>query len=325
MIGKYELEITTRRVDYKLTLERNITILRGNSATGKSTLYRAVKQYEDDGRASGIRITCDKPCVVLEGKNWENDLREINQSIVFVDEGAKFINTEEFASAIKNSDNYYVLITRQDLCNLPYSIHEIYELNTDKIGNRMFCKQQRIYKSDNISENVMVSNIITEDSKTGYEFYNEYAISHNMICEHADGKTNVSKRIINKSNSDVTLIVVDGAAYGSEMNNTMILINSSIPGYILFTPESFEWLLLNSNILNKPYILDILKEPYNYIESSEFFSWENYFTELLNKATRESEVVPYSKGNNKSIRMFTTEKNMKKIIESSDLRYLLKT
>ena len=261
---------------------------------------------------------------VLEGKNWENDLREINQSIVFVDEGAKFINTEEFASAIKNSDNYYVLITRQDLCNLPYSIHEIYELNTDKIGNRMFCKQQRIYKSDNISENVMVSNIITEDSKTGYEFYNEYAISHNMICEHADGKTNVSKRIINKSNSDVTLIVVDGAAYGSEMNNTMILINS-IPGYILFTPESFEWLLLNSNILNKPYILDILKEPYNYIESSEFFSWENYFTELLNKATRESEVVPYSKGNNKSIRMFTTEKNMKKIIESSDLRYLLKT
>ena len=94
---------------------------------------------------------------------------------------------------------------------------------------------------------------------------------------------------------------------------------------LLFTPESFEWLLLNSNILNKPYILDILKEPYNYIESSEFFSWENYFTELLNKATRESEVVPYSKGNNKSIRMFTTEKNMKKIIESSDLRYLLKT
>ena len=72
----------------------------------------------------------------------------------------------------------------------------------------------------------MVSNIITEDSKTGYEFYNVYAISHNMICEHADGKTNVSKRIINKSNSDVTLIVVDGAAYGSEMNNTMILINS---------------------------------------------------------------------------------------------------
>jgi ABC-type dipeptide/oligopeptide/nickel transport system ATPase component len=114
MIGKYELEITTRRVDYKLTLERNITILRGNSATGKSTLYRAVKQYEDDGRASGIRITCDKPCVVLEGKNWENDLREINQSIVFVDEGAKFINTEELG-CFASSNAYIKVITFQKM------------------------------------------------------------------------------------------------------------------------------------------------------------------------------------------------------------------
>lgn len=243
MIGKYDIEVVTRKVDYQLTVERNITILSGNSATGKSTLYRAIKQFENDGRASGIKLTCDRPCVILEGKNWENDLKEIKQSIVFVDEGAKFINTEEFATAIKKSDNYYVLITRQDLGNLPYSIHE-------------------------------------------------------------------------------TLIIVDGAAYGSEMNNTMILINS-IPGYILFTPESFEWLLLNSNILNEPYITEVLKAPYNYIESSEFFSWEKYFTDLLNKATKESNIMPYNKSNNKSLKIFTTGNNMKRVIESSDLKYLL--
>ena len=138
---------------------------------------------------------------------------------------------------------------------------------------------------------------MTEDSKTGYEFYNEYAKTHNIQCEHADGKTNVSKKIVNKNNSQTTLIIVDGAAYGSEMNNTMILINS-IPGYILFTPESFEWLLLNSNILNEPYITEVLKAPYNYIESSEFFSWEKYFTDLLNKATKESNIMPYNKSNN---------------------------
>lgn len=322
MIGKYDIEVVTRKVDYQLTVERNITILRGNSATGKSTLYRAIKQFENDGRASGIKLTCDRPCVILEGKNWENDLKEIKQSIVFVDEGAKFINTEEFATAIKKSDNYYVLITRQDLCNLPYSIHEIYELDTNRIGNRMFCKQQQIYKSNNIAQNAIISKIVTEDSKTGYEFYNEYAKTHNIQCEHADGKTNVSKKIVNKNNSQTTLIIVDGAAYGSEMNNTMILINS-IPGYILFTPESFEWLLLNSNILNEPYITEVLKAPYNYIESSEFFSWEKYFTDLLNKATKESNIMPYNKSNNKSLKIFTTGNNMKRVIESSDLKYLL--
>lgn len=322
MIGKYDIEVVTRKVDYQLTVERNITILRGNSATGKSTLYRAIKQFENDGRASGIKLTCDRPCVILEGKNWENDLKEIKQSIVFVDEGAKFINTEEFATAIKKSDNYYVLITRQDLGNLSYSIHEIYELDTNRIGNRMFCKQQQIYKSNNIAQNAIISKIVTEDSKTGYEFYNEYAKTHNIQCEHADGKTNVSKKIVNKNNSQTTLIIVDGAAYGSEMNNTMILINS-IPGYILFTPESFEWLLLNSNILNEPYITEVLKAPYNYIESSEFFSWEKYFTDLLNKATKESNIMPYNKSNNKSLKIFTTGNNMKRVIESSDLKYLL--
>ena len=322
MIGKYDIEVVTRKVDYQLTVERNITILSGNSATGKSTLYRAIKQFENDGRASGIKLTCDRPCVILEGKNWENDLKEIKQSIVFVDEGAKFINTEEFATAIKKSDNYYVLITRQDLGNLPYSIHEIYELDTNRIGNRMFCKQQQIYKSNNIAQNAIISKIVTEDSKTGYEFYNEYAKTHNIQCEHADGKTNVSKKIVNKNNSQTTLIIVDGAAYGSEMNNTMILINS-IPGYILFTPESFEWLLLNSNILNEPYITEVLKAPYNYIESSEFFSWEKYFTDLLNKATKESNIMPYNKSNNKSLKIFTTGNNMKREIESRDLKYLL--
>ena len=322
MIGKYDIEVVTRKVDYQLTVERNITILRGNSATGKSTLYRAIKQFENDGRASGIKLTCDRPCVILEGKNWENDLKEIKQSIVFVDEGAKFINTEEFATAIKKSDNYYVLITRQDLGNLPYSIHEIYELDTNRIGNRMFCKQQQIYKSNNIAQNAIISKIVTEDSKTGYEFYNEYAKTHNIQCEHADGKTNVSKKIVNKNNSQTTLIIVDGAAYGSEMNNTMILINS-IPGYILFTPESFEWLLLNSNILNEPYITEVLKAPYNYIEISEFYNWEKYFTDLLNKATKESNIMPYNKSNNKSLKIFTTRNNMKRVIESSDLKYLL--
>lgn len=198
MIGKYDIEVVTRKVDYQLTVERNITILRGNSATGKSTLYRAIKQFENDGRASGIKLTCDRPCVILEGKNWENDLKEIKQSIVFVDEGAKFINTEEFATAIKKSDNYYVLITRQDLGNLPYSIHEIYELDTNRIGNRMFCKQQQIYKSNNIAQNAILIDVFFHlnsanqhevENKDQYESINGKATdtSHQKL---SDGRKN---------------------------------------------------------------------------------------------------------------------------------------
>ncbi len=40
------------------------------------------------------------------------------------------MKSEEFAEAVKGSDNYYVLITREKLSNLPYSITEIYGIRT---------------------------------------------------------------------------------------------------------------------------------------------------------------------------------------------------
>lgn len=50
-------------------------------------------------------------------------------NIFFIDEENSFINTEEFASMVKESDNYFVLITRENLYNLPYSVDEIYGLH----------------------------------------------------------------------------------------------------------------------------------------------------------------------------------------------------
>ncbi len=38
MKGSYEVTVRNNRLQYKFTVQRNITILRGNSATGKTTL-----------------------------------------------------------------------------------------------------------------------------------------------------------------------------------------------------------------------------------------------------------------------------------------------
>ncbi|MBQ6230498.1 MAG: translation initiation factor 2, partial [Eubacterium sp.] len=53
-------------------------------------------------------------------------LPSIENSIVFIDEDNDFLRTEEFAEAIRNSSNYYVIVTREGLPNLPYSVNEIY-------------------------------------------------------------------------------------------------------------------------------------------------------------------------------------------------------
>ena len=50
----------------------------------------------------------------------------IHDSIIFIDEDNEFLPTNEFAEAVRDSDNYYVIVTREGLPNLPYSVEEIY-------------------------------------------------------------------------------------------------------------------------------------------------------------------------------------------------------
>jgi predicted ATPase len=135
MKGSHEVIVKNNRLQYKFTLYRNITILRGDSATGKTTLIEMIADYLRDGAGSGIEVSCDKKCVVLDRVNWERDLRDYRDSIVFIDEGNAFVRSEDFARMIKNSDNYYVIATRDSLSTLPYSVQEIYGIR-NSAGNR---------------------------------------------------------------------------------------------------------------------------------------------------------------------------------------------
>ena len=128
MKGQHHIKISNQKVQFSFAVQRNITIIRGDSATGKTTLVGMLSDYETLGKQSGVTVKCDKPCRVLTSNDWEIRLENIKDSIVFIDEGNKFIKSEDFARAVQNSNNYYVLITRENLPNLPYSIEEIYEI-----------------------------------------------------------------------------------------------------------------------------------------------------------------------------------------------------
>ena len=128
MVGKYEIEIYNKRVHYFLTVKRNITILQGHSATGKTELIRLVSEYEQNGASSGITVTCEVACTVLTSVDWELRLGSLEKYIVFIDETASFLKTQRFAELVRGSDNYFVIVTRDDLAQLPYSVEEIYGL-----------------------------------------------------------------------------------------------------------------------------------------------------------------------------------------------------
>lgn len=290
MKGEHRILIYSKRIKFEITVRRNITIFKGDSATGKTTLISMIRDYNNDGADSGITLVCDKNCEVLNGRKWSTDLDTIKDSIVFIDEGNKFVSSEEFARKIQGSDNYYVIISRENFPMLPYSINEIYGLReSGKYSDikQIYNESYSLYKENTTDSIIKPTLIITEDSKTGYQFFSSLGIN----CIPAGGKSNIIKEIIDRDESMV-LVIADGAALGAEIDTITKAVEIN-RNYVLYTPESFEWLLLKSGIFSNNTVVTgdeinkILENPSDYIESSEYFSWERFFTGYIVKITTD--------------------------------------
>ncbi len=296
MLGKYNILVENAYIRYEFEITRSITVIRGQSATGKTTLIEMIREYNEQ-EDTGIRIQCKKPLTVLYGRNWMNRLINISGSIVFIDEQSRFVKSVEFAEAIKGSDNYYVIVTREKLSELPYSINEIYGIRTSGkyaglIGEYTKNEFFRIY-GENPSRIFKPDVIITEDSNSGYEFWK--AVSCDSTCISASGKSNIIKKLreLHKTDSNY-LAIVDGAAFGSEMEEVMQYIKYYNKNAEIYAPESFEYLLLVSGLFSTKDIEDKCRNTHNYADSAKYMSWEQFYTSLLTELTNGSE-MQYSK------------------------------
>ena len=317
MKGMHHIVIQNKRIRFAFSIKRNITIIRGDSATGKTTLFSMIEEYGNLGKDSGVQIQCDKACVAISGKYWQETLENIHDSIVFVDEDSKFLKTKDFAKRIRNSNNYYVLITRENLPALPYSVEEIYGIHCS--GKYMDTRQvynlfYKIYSETNPGK-ILIKSLITEDSQAGFTFFSQVSKTRGICCESAGGKSNIlgilQEKLLDKEQKE-TLVIADGAAFGPEMAHISQLLRGNV--YIkLYLPESFEWLLLYADIFNKPFIRKKLEEAENYIESEKYFSWERYFTDLLMEETKDSP-YPYDKSNLKDF--YLQDKIVQKVLDA---------
>jgi len=315
MKGIHHVEISNRDAKFKFDLNRNITIIRGDSGTGKTTLFEMVSAQTRLKSASGVNISCDKECVALIDMDWKNQLNSTFDSIVFIDEGFRDLMTAEFAGAIKNSDNYYVIFSRDSLHNLPYSVEEIYEIKTSgkyhtfkKIYNST---KTHVYGKTDKRAIDKFDLILTEDSKSGFEFFKKYSEQIMLECETAASNSNIFKSIQNNKKKKA-IIIADGAAFGSEIDRVIKLQKSGCD-FRLYLPESFEWLILSSEIIKKNEIKQILDNPANYIESSEYFSWENFFESYLITITANT---PFQYSKESINPVYVNGNNMGKVVQS---------
>lgn len=291
MKGSIDVRVQRRRgTAFAFTLHRNITVLRGDSGTGKTTLYEMIADHTRQGDHSGVSIRCDVPCVALVDLDWWHQLKGLeSDSIVFVDEGFGDIRSDAFARAVKRSRHYFVLITREDMPSLPYSVSEIYCIQTSgkyhKLA-RMYAERDHCrygFHSEDPTNDFDV--LLLEDSKTGLQFYESRFKKTDVTCIGAGGKGNIARWLDDHAGAHV-FVIADGAAFGPHADMVLKLQDSHRDTIAVCLPESFEWLLLKSGVIHADGLVQILDNPGEYIESKEHESWEQYFTGLIQSVTR---------------------------------------
>ena len=299
MKGSYRIVVQNKRIRYDVQIRRNITIIRGDSATGKTTLIDLIREYYENGESSGIALYCDQECVVLGGRSWKSEMLSFTEKLVFIDEGNNFVFTDEFAATLQQTNNYYIIVTRESIPSLPYSVEEVYGIReSGKYGTlkQTYNEFYHIYNLQEYQYALSPHSVITEDSNSGYDFFHQLCDQSGVFCISANGKSNIFAEVIKieeAKQNDIILIIADGAAFGSEMDKLVQMMKWR-KEIVLYLPESFEWLILKSGVVDDKEIKDILASPADYIESQNYLSWERFFTALLVDKTKDT-YLRYSK------------------------------
>ncbi len=286
MVGSYNVRVSRRRgVSFRFTIRRNITVVRGDSGTGKTTLFEMVSDHMREGAKSGVTIQCDHPCVALVDMDWENQLAGMKNSIVFVDEGLQAIRSDEFARAVKHSGNYFVLFTREVLANLPYSVDEIYRIKTSAKYHTLVPLYKhddahRYYEQLRAKPKRDFDLLVTEDSKAGFQFF-DARFKESDVSVLSAGTNSKVLEWLDRHKGDRVFVIADGAAFGPYADRVLALQHIHRDTMAVCLPESFEWLLLESGLIKSDVVREALADPSAHVDSEEHENWEQYFTDVL--------------------------------------------
>ena len=104
------------------------------------------------------------------------------------------------------------------------------------------------------------------------------------------------------------LAIVDGAAFGADIAEFLRVARNRKARCVLYAPESFEFLILQSGIVQVD--RRVLEETQDYADSRTYESWEQFFTAYLIELSEDT-IYKYSKS--KLNKAYLTKGNIEKI------------
>ena len=272
------LYIKSPYINYKLEFNRKVTIIRGESGTGKSTIVDMFRRSITDATINiynDLRI----PIKEIRGDEDHSFFKTGKRTIYLVDEDTPCIYSDRFARIVNETDNFFIIITRNPIPSLSYSYKEVYQLR----NSGKFTDTIRAYSDKDRCNFRDMEVVLVEDSKSGCKFFSHH-LDNRVVS--ANGRSNIVKELslLIISGYRKIGVVIDGAAAGSEMNSIEGLINFFTEVEIsLFIPECFEEFLISNKILNFKYIDNNSDE--DKLKKNKFGSYEKFYESIIKQET----------------------------------------
>ena len=284
MLGGFTVTIKGRKETYSLNVKKKITVIQGDSGSGKTRIISLLNQIKRDNTIGMIDSKYEVDTLpdwhilqkIMQVGSKLAALKEVlleydyKDKLLIVDEDYDGLYTHDFARFVNNVDCFFIIIARKPLHNLTYDMNEIYRLSK----TRAVITLQQVYE-ENMSIDSDYDTVIVEDSNSGFDFYSR--VFRNVIS--AKGKSNVANKML-ESKTEHNLIIIDSAAFGNEIEHVLHNAASMNVEFDFFTPISFEWLICASGIVKSEKITRAVNDPYSVITGASI-SWEQYFTDLL--------------------------------------------
>lgn len=124
------IDLSTSRVSYKFEINSKFSIIRGDSATGKTTLCDLVQSA--NRLNSGVINKSDAKLMVLNGDISLFNTEKLRGYVVFIDDAAPVLRMFDYEKWMQQCDCYFVIISRSlKIGSLPVSEDSVYTMRAD--------------------------------------------------------------------------------------------------------------------------------------------------------------------------------------------------
>lgn len=265
------IKLKDRFVEYDFELYDKYTLIQGDSADGKTSLYELISTYYQSPDA--IQCSGHKNLRNLPFTRDKNEIELVllgNSNYVFImDENHPLLLMEGFEKLLNDSDNYFIIVCREKLFkNLPIHLRSIVKFKNSG-------RYHTLVPVHTVSEDrCRFTKMITEDSKTGKKFLSQFFTNvksaGEVIGSKTSGKDCIAKAILRSSEN--ICVVFDVSGIGVTYEDILEAKKRFKYCVTELTWESFE-----SYVLTLPCYSDYSIEQY----SCKFNSFEQYATKQV--------------------------------------------